>query len=996
MKKLFLFASMMFIGIATMVAQRTITGVIIDASGETLIGANVLAKGSTVGTITDIDGSFSLMMPSGSETLVVSYTGYETKEIDVTGLSNVDITLSEGQLLDEIVVTGYGTAKRGSVIESISRVGGEQIKNLPIASVDNLLQGKSTGVEVTAINGKPGQNGYVRIRGLTSVNGNNDPLFIVDGVPVPTSVYAAINPNDIEEFSILKDAGATSIYGARASAGVVLITTKKGDGSNAFVEYSVQAGTMRAVDDGFDLMNASQKLNYEIAAGVRGPLTAEERASILEYGTNWEDVLLRDASLTSHNLAFSGGSEKGNYYLSLSRLDNQGISVGSEFNRTTAKFNGGYEINDWVKVSNSISVGRRNDNELRDRNNVQSPFVAIYAYNPYETIYNLDEDGEIQYDDLGEPEYNFTSQGFNIVEAARNNPESRQWSDVYGNLNLTLTPFDGFSFSSTGGYNFNTFKNEYFIKPNSILDFYVGDTDAPGIKRDSGNERDRYVWTNVAQYDYSLSSRHNLNFLAGTEFIKDKIESYSISGKGFPVGLSVQDVAAEITDGFTRRNEFALFSTFGQVGYTLDNNLQVKGTVRRDGSSRFGADSRYGTFWSVSAGYDFSKSLLQDNTLFDQLKLRASYGTTGNEPSVLYGAVGVLDFSQYADQTSAFQGNVANPNLQWETQKAFSVGVDFGIFANKVTGSVEYYGKKSTELLFPNQLSRTTGFTSIQDNVGDLSNSGFETEIIYSPFRGDGFRMDLGVRFSTNKTNVDRLNSTEEINPDNAFESVLKEGEVAYVWNLVEFSRVDPETGDLLYFDSEGGETSAPTESDAKILSGKSALPTYFGGFDLNLGYGGFNLITQFAFKGGNYIYNQRKLDLLGGADAARGQQSVEALDYWTTAGDVTEVPRLDAQVEASTSTRFLEKGDFMRLRNVRLSYDLPSDLVRKMKMGSVSVFVAGSNLATFTGFEGDPEVGVFSEESVNDTVGGQLPGEFAGFSYPNVRTITGGLTVRF
>ena len=995
MKKLFLLASMLFIGVATMVAQRTVTGVIIDATGETLIGANVLAKGTTVGTITDIDGSFTLEVPSGSETLVISYTGYETTEIDITGISNVNITLIEGQLLDEIVVTGYGTAKRGSVIESISRVGGDQIKNIPIASVDNLLQGKSTGVEVTSINGKPGQNGYVRIRGLTSVNGNNDPLFIVDGVPVPTSVYAAINPNDIEEFAILKDAGATSIYGARASAGVVLITTKKGDAKNAFVEYSVQAGTMRAVDDGFDLMNASQKLNYEIAAGVRGTITAEQRASLLEYGTDWENVLLRDASITTHNLAFSGGSAKGNYYLSLSRLDNQGISVGSEFDRTTAKFNGGYEINDWVKVSNSISVGRRNDNELRDRNNVQSPFVAIYAYNPYETIYNLDGDGEIQYDDLGEPVYNFTSQGFNIVEAARNNPESRQWSDVYGNLNLSLTPFKGFSFSSTGGYNFNTFKNEYFIKPNSILDFYVGDSDAPGIKRDSGNERDRYVWTNVAQYDHNLNNKHGLSFLAGTEFIKDKLESYSISGKGFPVGLSVQDVAAEITGGFTRRNEFALFSTFGQVGYTLDNNFQVKATVRRDGSSRFGADSRYGTFWSVSSGYDFSKSLLQDNTLFDQLKLRASYGTTGNEPSVLYGAIGVLDFSQYADQTSAFQGNVANPNLQWETQKAYSVGVDFGILNNKLTGSVEYYSKKSTDLLFPNQLSRTTGFPSIQDNVGDLSNSGFETEVVYSPFRGDGFRLDLGVRFSSNKTNVDRLNSTEEINPDNAFSSVLKEGEVAYVWKLVEFSRVDPETGDLLYFDSEGSETSTPTESDSKILSGQSALPTYFGGFDLNLGYGGFNLTTQFAFKGGNYIYNQRKLDLLGGADAARGQQSVEALDYWKSPGDVTEVPRLNAPVEASTSTRFLEKGDFMRLRNVRLSYDLPEDLVRKMKMGSVSVFVAGSNLATFTGFEGDPEVGVFIEESAGD-VGGQLPGEFAGFSYPNVRTITGGLTVRF
>lgn len=995
MKKLFLLAFMLFTCVALTHAQRTVTGVVSDASGETLIGANVLSKGSTVGTITDIDGSFTLEVPDGATTLIISYTGYQTQEVDITGSSSVEITLSEGQLLDEIVVTGYGTAKRGSLVESISRIGGTEIQNMPITSIDNLLQGRSTGVEVTAINGKPGQNAYMRVRGLTSVNGNNDPLFIIDGVPVPASVYAAINPNDIEELSVLKDAGATSIYGARASAGVVLVTTKKGDIDNSFVEYSTQIGTMSALDDGFELMNASQKLNYEIAAGVRGPLTAEQRASILEYGTDWENVLLRDAATMQHNLAFSGGNTKGNYYLSLSRLDNQGISVGSKFDRTTAKFNGGYNVNDWIEVSNSLSVGRRNDNELRDRYNAQSPFVAVYNYNPYETIYNLDENGEILYDDLGEPVYNFTSQGFNIVEAVRNNPESNQWSDVYGNLRIKLSPFEGFSFTSTGGLNYNTFSREYFIKPNSILDFYVGDPDAPGIKTDSGNSRNRTVWSNVAEYNMEVSDRHALSFLAGTEFIKDKLESYSISAKGFPVGLSVQDVAAEITDGFTRRNEFALFSTFGQLGYTLDDNLTLKATVRRDGSSRFGSENRFGTFWSVAAGYDLTKSLLVDNTTFDQLKIRASYGTTGNEPTGRYEPIGVIEFSQYNDQTAAFQGNVANPNLQWETQKAFSVGIDFGILNNKITGSVEYYRKKSTQLLFPNQLSRTTGFTSILDNVGDLSNNGIETEIFYSPFRGNKFRLDLGVRFSKNSTKIDALN-TDEIDPTNAFESVLKPGEVAYVWRLVEFSRIDTETGDLLYFDAEGGETNSPTESDAKILSGKSALPTFFGGFDINVGYGALNLTTQFSFKGGNWIYNQRKLDLLGGADAARGQQSVEALDYWQNPGDVTTVPRLNAEVEASSSTRFLEKGDYIRLRNVRLSYDLPASVTSRLKMKNVSVFVAGTNLATFSGFTGDPEVGVFIEESAATTAAAQLPGEIAGFSYPNVKTLTGGLTIKF
>ncbi len=993
MKRIVLLA-ILSIGFITIVsAQRVVTGIVTDQDNLGLFGANVLVKSTSEGAITDLDGNFSITLPEGANTLVVSYTGFETQEVDVTGLSNVVVTMSQGELLEEIILVGYSTAKTSDLVESISTVKGSAITDIPISSIDNLLQGQSTGVEVTAINGKPGQNGYIRIRGLTSINGNNDPLFIVDGVPVNRSVYAAINPNDIESFSILKDAAATSIYGARASAGVVLVTTKRGSAKNQYVEYSLQIGEQEAVDDGFELMNASQKLNYETALGVRAPMTAEQRAALLEYGTDWENVLLRPAGLTTHNLAFSGGNDVGNYYVSLSRTDQQGLSVGSDFDRTTAKVNGSFKANDWITISNSLNISRRNDNELRDRYNVQSPFVAVYQYNPYETIYNLDDNGEIILDEFGDPSYNFTHQGFNIVEAIRNNPESNRWSDVYGNVSVTANPIKGLTLTSTGGYTFNRWKNTYLIKPNSILDFYVGDANAPGIKTDRGYDRDRYIWTNTAQYNFDLDDRNSFNFLGGLEYLKNDYEFHSVSGKGFPRGIEVQSVAAEITDGTTTRTEFSLFSLFGQVNYSFDNNLNVKASIRRDGSSRFGRDNRYGTFYAFGVGYDLSRSLIQSE-FFDQLKVRASYGTTGNEPTQLYESIGVLDFASYNDQTASFQGNVSNPELRWETQKSWTVGVDFGVLNNRVTGAVEYYNKKTTDLLFPNQLSRTTGFQSRLDNIGDMSNRGIEAELYYSPFRGD-FNMDFGVRFSYNKATMDRLVGNEQINPDNAFSSVLKEGEVAYVWELVEFSRVDPATGDLLYFNAEGEEVTNPTASDAVILSGKSALPRFSGGFDFNMGYKNLNLTSTFSFKGGNWVYNQRKLDLLSGLDGARSIQSVEALDYWKSPGDVTEIPRPDVEVEASSSTRFLEKGDFARLRNVKLSYSLPYNLVDKVGLQNLSFFVAGSNLLTFTGFTGDPEVGVFIEESAGD-VGGQLPGEFAGFSYPNAKSVTAGVNVRF
>lgn len=978
-------------------AQRTVSGTITDTNGEALIGANVIVSGTTIGTITDLDGSFNFEVPDDAKTVVVSYTGFDSQTIDISEQSVINLILTEGQLLDEVVVTGYGTSKKSDVVSAISTVDGDAIQNMAIASVDQLLQGKSTGVEVTAINGKPGQRGYFRIRGLTSINGNNDPLYIVDGVPVPTTVFSAINPNDIEDFTILKDAGALAIYGARASAGVVLITTKSGDSKNSFVEYTIQKGSKRALDDGFTLMNAEEKLDYEIALGVRPILTSEERADILRFGTDWENELLRTGDLTSHNLSFSGGNEKGNYFLSLSRYDEEGISLGSDYDRTTGKFNGSYKINDWVTITNNLSISNRNDNELRDRYNVQSPFVGLYVYNPYETIFNLDENGDPLLDESGNPDWNFTHVGFNIVEAIQNNPEKNEWSDLYGSIDIRLTPIKNFSFTTRAGYTYNQFEREYWNKPGSILDFYVGDPDAPGTKTDGGSDTERILWNNVATYDFNINDNSRLSLLAGTEYVQNRFESWSVSSKGFPVGLSVQSVASEVTGGNTTRTEWAIFSTFGQVAYALNDALHVEASVRRDGSSRFGKNSRFGTFWGVSAGYNFARTLLVDNNTFDQLKLRASYGTSGNEPTGLYDAIGQLDFGSYNDQPASLQGNVANPNLQWETQKSYSIGIDYGILNNRLTGSLELYNKLSADLLFPAQLSRTTGFTSRTENIGDLRNKGFEVELNYNPIRTTDITdldVNIGVRFSKNRSTIDKLN-TDEINPSNAFGSLLKAGEVAYVWNLVEFVEIDPMTGDAVYLDAEGSRTTAPTESDSRIMSGKSALPTYFGGFDFQIGYKGFSVRTDFVFKGGNYIYNQRKRDLLSGLDGARDNQITEAFTYWKQPGDITDIPRPEVEVEPADSDRFLEKGDYVRLRNLQIGYDLPRSIVSKLKVQNINLFIAGTNLATWSNFIGDPEVGVFIEESAS-SVGGQLPGEYAGFSYPNTRSFTGGLTVKF
>lgn len=981
--------------------QKTITGSVTDEAGEALIGANVIEKGTTNGTVTDIDGNFSLKVKEPeTATLEISYIGYESVSMPVGANSRVDAVLGEGSILDEVVVVGYESVKRADIVESVSTVGGEELKLIPIASTDQLLQGKTSGVESTAINGKPGQQSYIRIRGLTSINGNNQPLYIINGVPMPSTAYTALNPNDIEDISILKDAAATAIYGARASAGVVLVTTKTGAGKTTSIEYSFQMGRKQAVDDKTELMGAREKLDYEVGLGEiypdQGFITPEDVDPLLVNTTDWEDELLRTGNVASHNISFTGGNSSGNYYASFSRYDEQGISVGSDFDRTTATFNGSYKMNKWLKISNNLNVSRRNEIELRDRFNVQSPFYARYIYNPYETPFNYDESGELILDDDGEPIYNFTHQGFNIIEAIENNPESKRYTDVFGNLKLELEPIEGLLLSSSGGYNFNTFKNEYFIQPGSILDGYVGDPDAPGIKRDANSFRNRYNWINTAQYNFSIGETNDITLIAGTEFVKNSFERISISGKGFPADLSVQNVAAEITDGFTTLSEFALFSVFGSARYNFNDRLNFKATLRRDGSSRFGEENRYGLFYAFGLGYDLAQESFLSNSIIDQLKLRVSYGTSGNEPNGSYDHLGVLAFASYDDQSGAFQDRVANPNLKWEEQRGFSTGLDFGLWGSRLSGSVEFYNKKSRDLLFPSQLSRTVGFSSQTDNIGDLTNTGAEFELDYRVFPKGPFSLDFGVNFTTNQTNIDKLNTEEEfIEPSNSFYSVLKEGENAYVFRLVEFVRVDDQTGDLIYLDADGNETNSPAASDSKILSGKSALPTYWGGFDIDLGFKGLALNTDFVFKGGNYIYNLRRSWNQRGLNGANSNVSVEAGNYWRNAGDQTDIPRPDVEVEASDSDRFLEKGDYLRLRNVQLSYSLPSNWLSKIKVENVSLFVSATNLATFTNYNGDPEVGVSIEESV-DNVDLALPGEAEFFTYPNTTAITGGLTFKF
>lgn len=997
MKKLALVLLLVLSAVSLTLAQRTISGQVIDESGESLIGATVLVKGTTTGTVTDIDGNYSIRVPEGSNILEFSYTGYSTKEVEIGSSNVVDVTMTTDiAQLSEVIVVGYNSVKKSDMTSSITTVTGEKLQAQPIGGIDNLLQGQSPGLQVIAENGRPGGSAYIRIRGQGSVNASNAPLFIVDGIQITQNDYNAINPNDIQEVSILKDAAATAIYGSRASNGVVLITTKKGRRDRKpTINYSFQYGQKERTDDGFDMMNYDQKLDYEVALGFR---TAEEADALRDQRsfkeTNWEDVLLRTGEVRSHNLSISGGGENANYHFSLGSYEEQGISVGSDFSRLNGRFNMDFDVTDWLRVGNTISLSRTEEDELRDRYNVQNPFVAIYAYNPYEPEFVYEDDGTLRLDENGEPVYNTTHEGFSISEAQRNNPEEAIRTNAIGNLYAEASILDNLRFKTQAGGNYRIFRRQYYIQPGSILDTYVGDPNAPGIKTDNGSDRFIFNWFNTLSYDFTLGGAHQFNAMVGTEYYKQNFDSYRVDGKGFPSEqFFTQDNAAEITGGNTTRTQWSLWSQFGELRYNYDSRYLATFSLRRDGSSRFGSENQYGIFYAGSLAWNLaSEGFMANNGLFDQFKLRLSAGTSGNEPTGLYWQ-GTYGFGSYTDRTTSVPNQLSNATIKWEENFNYSVGIDFGILNNRLSGSVDYYNRKTYDLLFPEPLSRTTGWTSRLANIGEMLNSGIEIELIADVIRGEKFSASLFGNLTTNKNEITNLNNGgEDIIDPNSGLTLLREGLTANTFYLVRHAGVDPANGDELYYDKDGNVTNLYSADDAVALEGKSPLPKLFGTIGTNINVYGIDLSASFYYSYGAYSLNYMLRDNLSDGANVNDNQDVQALNYWKQPGDTGVLPAPSRNNNTNTTTRYLQKTDYIRLRNVSIGYTLPNSLTQKFWVQNLRVFLQGTNLWTYNPyFRGDPEVGRGSEES-NLT----LPGEATLYSYPQTMGWTFGVNLTF
>lgn len=1004
----------------TFAQQKTITGTVTDDTGLPLPGANVIIKGTSTGTQSDFDGLYTIAVNVG-QTLTFSYVGFDTKEVRVGAQNTINTTLNPGSSLDEVVVTGYSTRNQTVQTSAVVSISASELSQMaPTTSIDNMLQGKAAGVQVTAANGKPGQGAFVRIRGTGSlVAGASSPLYIVDGAPIREQDLANVPNEDIENITILKDAATTARYGSRGANGVVVITTKNGNrNKDAVIRYSSRYGVTTRIKPNFTLMDAKQKLQYEaemfalgVSAagslpGVRTAPGSPERAELLSRETDWADLMLKEGVIQNNSIAVSGGADRVDYYFSVNHDKNTGIiDKINGFERLGTRLNVNFDAKEWLTLGVNVGYSRSTSDEPRDRNNSQNPFRPIYTTNQYETEFIYDEDGQIAIDDNGNPVYNPTHGGFPIRQAL----DTEKAHDVD---NVTLASVDALiKFSKNWSYGFTTSVNhgltrrESYSKPGGVLDIILNNAPV-GNKFD--DQQDRLDLTISNRLNYTLHSNdHNLNVLGLYEYNTTQFYRTFVRSTGFPSPLlSTQINASDINDGFSQRSRLTLVSYGLFADYDYKEKYLASASVRRDGSSNFGQDYQFGNFYSGSLGWNIAKEDFFDVDAIDDLKIRAAYGSVGNRNGIdRYASQGTNTFGFYPGGSTSVPATVANPNLKWETTTTANVGLEFNLFNNRIRGVADYFTRNTTDLLFniPTAweagIIDPNGVRGVPGNLGEISNKGLEISLQGDIVRSNDLTWTVGGNIIFLDSEIIALPDGDDVTPTDAYNIRFSEGQKINEHFLVRYAGVDPATGKSLFLGADNNTYFAEDmpAGENRVFQGKSTLADMEGGFFTNLNYKGFGLRADFVFKAGNWIYNQVRANANSDGIVVEDNQAVTAFNYWQQPGDTDVMPSpMYATVDGEiNSDRFLEKGDYIRMRNITLSYNFPSKYLDKTPLQSLRIYAQGQNLLTFTDFWGDPEVGISSGETISfaNTV---APGELTLYSYPNVKSFQFGLDVSF
>lgn len=975
MRKIYFFLIVFLLASASALAQRTVSGRVTDESGEGLPGVNVVIKGTTTGVTTDLDGNYQISVPDDNAILVFSSVGMATQEIAVGTRTTLDVGLQiDAQELSEIVVTGYGVQQKRDLSGSVASLKNDRIENVPTHSLDRVLQGKTAGVQVTGASGMPGGAVNVRIRGDGSINAGSDPLYIVDGVMISaggnsaqlissSNGLAAINPNDIESIDVLKDAAAAAIYGAQAANGVVIITTKKGREGRAQFDVNISSGVMTDLKR-LNTMNSEQWINYHRQAYVNtyGQGSPQYNAFVNQWGepedavnTDWQDLAYRTGTFRNYEISMRGGTANTSYYVSGSYNKTNAHVIATDFERFTLRSNIESQLNNKLKMGTNISLSSVTQNQVSDGGFFVSPIFSGPAGIPAESPYN--EDGTYN-DDL------VSANGANFVRYANLSQNGGVTNTVVARLYFDYSPIENLTWRSSGSVE-NVASRE--------IDYWHPETtDGASF---GGLNQSTHVTTVSLQTDHTLTyardfGKHSLTGLVGTNFRSDNFTRLYAAGSGFSNGIltTLDNAATPLGIGGTD-TDWKLAGVFGRIGYIYDDKYIASVTLRRDGSSRFGESNRWGTFPAASIAWRISSESFMDGIGFlDDLKLRASYGETGNH------LIGNFDYAGLVGAGGSYNGagslvptNIANPLLQWETNVYTNFGFDFSVFEGRFGGAIDYYIRDTEDLLLNKPIPSTNGFTNITSNVGAIRNTGLEIELHSTNVAVGDFlwRTDFNIAFQSSE--VLRLADGDTLIVANAGGTYIV-GQEMNGFYLQRWAGINPADGRPMWYDANGEITFQNSSGNTRQLVG-SALPDYFGGLTNTFSYKGFELSVLFQFQFGNLINNSMRGYLSDGGNSGGSRGLLrDNLRSWQQPGDITDMPIAVVgntayanganDATGSNHTRWLEYGDYVRLKEVMLGYSLPSNLISKAGLSRVRVYATGVNLWTATKFTGyDPEV---------------------------------------
>ena len=954
-----------------------VKGTVTDAgTGMTLPGVNIMVKGSQANASTDMDGNFTINAQPG-DVLVFSYIGYASQEVAASASMTIQLK-EDAQLLQEVVVVGYGAQQKKDITGAVAVIDGKKFENRVNNQLGSLLQGQTAGVQVTSNSGKPGSGFNVRVRGTSSITAGSDPIYVIDGII--TSDTRSLNPADVETISVLKDASSAAIYGSQGGNGVVIITTKQGKTEKPTLTYETYTG-FQSVWKKIDVLNADQ---YRELQEERGLSTNWD---LYNNNTNWQNEVFRTGFSNSHQVSFSGKSDKTSYYVSGGVVNQEGAVRSAEMNRKTFKVNLSQEITSWLKVGTNFNYVDYTDVDVSDNTAVNNGGVILGVLNTPQNIGIYNADGTFTSNPFQDWENPISS-----TDAAQRQYRSQR---VFGNVFGEFKILKGLTFRSSLGIDHNNTAYDYFLNPYTTS---YGRA-MKGISRYNTSRYNYYMYENTLTYKINVA-KHAIEALAGTVYQKSLWETGELERRGFAGdGIPTPNAGATVVNATARKDEKYNSSFISKVNYSFDDKYLLTANFRADGSSAFGPNEKWGYFPSVSAGWRISnENFMKGVESINELKLRAGWGLVGNDNIGNYAwyqtvAAGTNYPIGGAAQPGNYPSSIENKDLKWEASEQINIGIDLSLFKNRIRFSADAYRKTSNDLLLRVPLPRTSGFPDALTNAGAIENKGLEFQLTTVNFDGEDFKWSTDLNISFNKNEVTSLmgETITQANISSRGDAILvQEGQPLGQFYGYQWGGVDPATGNVYYMDANGAPTFDPTEDDKRIIG--DANPDFIYGITNTMSYKNFSLNFFFQGSQGNDILNATRFDTESMIDAKN--QTTTVLRRWQNVGDVTDVPRVETNGSTNNSrisSHYVEDGSYIRLKAITIGYDFSKNLLDRIGISGLRVYATGENLFTITDYSGfDPEVNAYGGDS-NAGVRNQVLGVDYG-TYPQTRNIIFGI----